>query len=60
MPEMILTVRWPDGSVDPCFSPTLVMRDHHDPGVTYAVDDVVSRSVAALELAAERVRAVHG
>ena len=60
MPEMIFTVRWPDGSVDQCYSPTLAMHDHLDPGVSYAVDDFVSRSVEALELAAERVRASHG
>ncbi|MCX6468700.1 MAG: MSMEG_0570 family nitrogen starvation response protein [Corynebacteriales bacterium] len=60
MPEMIFDVRWPDGSVDRCYSPSLVMHDHLTDGASYTVDDFVSRSVSALDTASERVRAKYG
>jgi uncharacterized repeat protein (TIGR04042 family) len=60
MPEMTFSVRWPDGRVDHCYSPSLVMHDHLSAGSRYAVWDFVNRSVEALDLAAERVRASYG
>lgn len=60
MPEMTVTVRWPDGSVEECYSPSLVMHDHLDDGATYTVEDFVRRTVAALDEASERVRAKFG
>ncbi|MGU3294577.1 MSMEG_0570 family nitrogen starvation response protein [Williamsia sp. M5A3_1d] len=60
MPEMTFDVRWPDGSVDRCYSPSLVMHDHLTDGASYTVDDFVTRSVSALDAAAERVRAKYG
>jgi uncharacterized repeat protein (TIGR04042 family) len=60
MPEMTVTVRWPDGRVDDCYSPSLVMHDHLSPGVTYRVDEFTKRSGAALREASERVRAKYG
>lgn len=56
MPEMTFDVRWPDGSEASCYSPSLVMHDFLRPGAVYALDDFVSRSAAALDLASERVR----
>ncbi len=60
MPEMTVTVRWPDGRVADCYSPSLVMHDHLAPGATYRVDDFTRRSQAALAEASERVRARYG
>lgn len=60
MPEMTFTVRWPDGGVEHCYSPSLVMHDHLSPSTTYSVDDFLSRSGVALDLASERVRARYG
>jgi len=60
MPEMTVTVRWPDGRVADCYSPSLVMHDHLQPGVTYRVDEFARRSATALTEASERVRARYG
>jgi uncharacterized repeat protein (TIGR04042 family) len=37
MPEMSVTVRWPDGRVEEHYSPSLVMHDYLRPGVTYTI-----------------------
>jgi len=60
MPEMTVTVRWPDGRVADCYSPSLVMHDHLQPGSTYRVDEFARRSELALHEASERVRAKYG
>jgi uncharacterized repeat protein (TIGR04042 family) len=60
MPEMTFTVRWPDGSVEECYSPSLVMHDHLDDGATYTVEDFVLRTETALHEASERVRVKYG
>lgn len=60
MPEMTFTVRWPDGAVVDCYSPSLVMHDHLDEGASYAVAEFVARSVEALDTASARVQAKYG
>ncbi|MFJ2755807.1 MSMEG_0570 family nitrogen starvation response protein [Nocardioides sp. NPDC087217] len=60
MPEMTFTVRWPDGRVEDCYSPSLVMHDHLTVGGTYAVEDFLDRSLTALATASERVRVKFG
>lgn len=60
MPEMTVTVRWPDGHVQHCYSPSLVMHDHLSADTTYRVDDFVQRSRTALTAASERVRLKYG
>lgn len=60
MPEMTFSVRWPDGRTEDCYSPSLVMHDHLEPGASYSVDDFTRRSTHALGLASERVRAAYG
>ncbi len=60
MPEMSVTVRWPDGRVADCYSPSLVMHDHLEPGASYRVDDFTRRTAKALAEASERVRARYG
>ncbi|AZG47098.1 MSMEG_0570 family nitrogen starvation response protein [Gordonia insulae] len=60
MPEMTFAVRWPDGAVQNCYSPSLVMHDHLDVGANYTVADFRTRATSALDEAAERVRAKFG
>ena len=60
MPEMRFKIRWPDGTDESCYSPSLVMREHLTPGASYALEDFRSRARTALEIASERVRARYG
>jgi uncharacterized repeat protein (TIGR04042 family) len=60
MPEMTFDVRWPDGRVQRCYSPSLVMHDYLTSGSDYTVADFVDRSATALQAASERVRAKFG
>jgi uncharacterized repeat protein (TIGR04042 family) len=60
VPEMSVTVRWPDGRVEEHYSPSLVMHDYLRPGVTYTVEDFARRARTALDEAGERVRAKYG
>ena len=60
MPEMRFQVRWPDGSFEVCYSPSLVIKDHFVPGRTYSLDDFRQCSRVALTIAAERVREKYG
>lgn len=60
MPEMTFEVRWPDGSTQRCYSPSLVVHDYLSAGTTYAVGEFVDRSTRALTEASERVRAKFG
>lgn len=60
MPEMRFRVRWPDGAVESCYSPSLVIKDHFVPGESYALADFVSRSRTALTIASTRVEARYG
>ena len=60
MPELRFTVRWPDGSLDDCYSPSTVIKEHLQPGQPYALPEFLARSRTALELASERVRAKYG
>jgi uncharacterized repeat protein (TIGR04042 family) len=60
MPEMHFSIRWPDGTPERCYSPSLVIKDFFAPGKTYLLDDFVARSRTALNIASERVRAKYG
>ena len=60
MPEMTMVVRWPDGQVQECYSPSLVLHDHLEAGASYPVADFVSRTVYALGIASDRVREKFG
>jgi uncharacterized repeat protein (TIGR04042 family) len=60
MPEMRFTIRWPDGTQESCYSPSLVIKDYFSPGEAYPVNDFLTRSRTALAIASERVRAKYG
>lgn len=60
MPEMTFTVRWPDGTVDHCYSPSLVVHDHLSVGAGYEVAEFVDRTDLALAIASARVQEKFG
>jgi len=60
MPEMHFRVRWPDGSAQRCYSPSLVIKDFFTPGESYPLADFLQRSRTALAIASDRVRAKYG
>ncbi len=60
MPEMTFELRWPDGSIQRCYSPSLVMHDYLSVGARYTVADFLDRSTQALAEASERVRTRFG
>jgi uncharacterized repeat protein (TIGR04042 family) len=60
MPEMYLVIRWPDGSMENCYSPSLVVKDYFVLGQSYQLADFLARSRTALTIASERVAAKYG
>jgi len=60
MPEMRFVIRWPDGVVESCYSPSLVIKEFFAPGESYPLADFVERSRTALHIASERVEAKYG
>ena len=60
MPEMTFTLRWPDGAIQDCYSPSLVMHDFLTDDTSYPIDEFMSRAVTALTQAGERVKARYG
>jgi uncharacterized repeat protein (TIGR04042 family) len=60
MPEMHFLIRWPDGTPESCYSPSLVIKDYFAPGESYPLEDFVARSRTALTIASDRVRAKYG
>ena len=60
MPEVRLSLQWPDGQISELYSPSTVILDYLQPGDVIAVTDLHSRGVQALRDASERVRARYG
>jgi uncharacterized repeat protein (TIGR04042 family) len=60
MPEMRFRIRWPDGSTETCYSPSLVIKDYFSVDTAYPLADFVERSRVALGIASERVKAKYG
>jgi uncharacterized repeat protein (TIGR04042 family) len=60
MPELHFTVRWPDGSLERCYSPSRAVKEYLEPGASYPLGDFLARSTTALELASDRVRRRYG
>jgi uncharacterized repeat protein (TIGR04042 family) len=60
MPEMRFRIRWPDGSSETCYSPSLVIKDYFSVGTAYPLADFLERSRVALGIASERVKAKYG
>jgi uncharacterized repeat protein (TIGR04042 family) len=60
MPEIRFRIRWPDGKVETCYSPSLVVKDFFSPGETYALADFLQRSRTAFGIASKRVEEKYG
>lgn len=60
MPEMIFTLRWPDGEEERCYSPSTVVAGHFTSGASYPMRDFLPLARIALMQASDRVQAVHG
>ena len=60
MPEMRFHIRWPDGTPETCYSPSLVIKDYFSVGADYALPDFLARSRTALGIASDRVKAKYG
>ena len=60
MPELLFHVRWPDGSTEACYSPSLVVAEHLEAGASYPVAEFVERARTALTIGSDRVEARYG
>ena len=60
MPEVRFRVRWPDGRVETCYSPSTIIKDHLQVGASYTVAEFLTRCRAGLHAASDRVRALYG
>ena len=60
MPEMRFRIRWPDGAIENCYSPSLVVKDFLSVGASYPLADFVERSLTALDIGSERVKEKSG
>ncbi|NJP09809.1 MAG: MSMEG_0570 family nitrogen starvation response protein [Leptolyngbyaceae cyanobacterium RU_5_1] len=52
--------KWPDGSQETCYSPSLIVKDDFTPGSEYTLEEFVARSRTALNIASDRVQAKSG
>lgn len=60
MPEMHFHIRWPDGSREACYSPSLVIKDFFVPGTAYDLADFLAKCRVAFGIASDRVKAKYG
>jgi uncharacterized repeat protein (TIGR04042 family) len=60
MPETLFRVRWPDGAVEECYSPSTIVREHFTVGIDYPLAQFGDLARAALDAANGRVRARFG
>lgn len=60
MPEVELTLEWPDGGRSRLYSPSTVILEHLAPGQTVTVAELRTKGTLALRQASERVRARYG
>ena len=60
MPETTFSVQWPDGLVEHCYSPSLVVHEHLVAGEDYTVTEFSRRATYAMALASDRVREKFG
>lgn len=60
MPEVLFHIQWPDGETVECYSPSTVVREYFQPGMTMTVEEFTNRSSEALNRASDRVQAKFG
>lgn len=59
MPAMTYRLRWPDQTVMPCYSPSLIVRERLQPG-PMRLDAFLAEIRDCMQIASERVRAKYG
>ncbi|RYD17874.1 MAG: MSMEG_0570 family nitrogen starvation response protein [Verrucomicrobiaceae bacterium] len=60
MPETTFTAGLPDGTFQPCYSPSSVVKNYFTPGQEVPAEEFIRLSRAALGEASERVRQKFG
>lgn len=60
MPETTFRIRWPDGEVEDCYSPSTIVTQHLSSATDYPLAEFHARATRALESANARVRARFG
>ena len=60
VPEVHLTLQWPDGLSSQLYSPSTVILEHLSPGEQLSVGELQTRGLEGLKQASERVRARYG
>ena len=60
MPEMCFRIRWPDGRIEQCYSPSTIITDHLQAQTDYPLATFVEKACAGLAAANGRVRARFG
>jgi uncharacterized repeat protein (TIGR04042 family) len=60
MPETTFTAELPDGSFQPCYSPSSVVKNYFTPGQVVTAEEFIALSRTALTEASERVRRKYG
>jgi len=60
MPALHYQLRWPDASVQTCYSPSLVIKDFLEPHTSYPLPDFLQRLREATQIASDRVEAKFG
>ena len=60
MPVTLFTVRWPDGGVETCYSPSTIIKDYITIGRDYAISEFLELCRAGLHAASDRVKQHYG
>jgi len=60
VPEVLFDVRWPDGSTQSFYSPSLIVEDYFRAGANYPVAEFVDTSRVCMRIADQRVRQKYG
>jgi uncharacterized repeat protein (TIGR04042 family) len=60
MPEMWVTLEWPDGTSEVCYSPSTIVEKYLASGTRYRTPEFLSRAREAWNMASERVEAKFG
>jgi uncharacterized repeat protein (TIGR04042 family) len=60
MPETLFTVRWPDGAVETCYSPSTIIKDYIQAGRGYALAEFLDLCRGGLNAASARVGQIYG
>ena len=53
-------IQWPDEELMQCYSPSTVIREYFEPGMSLTIAELREKTAEALERASERVRAKYG